>query len=594
MSARKRARLACNPCRERKRKCDSNTPCTSCTQYGYECYYTATVTVPTRQRRPRAPHTASPKHLQEHVPSLDGPNLAADSTTGAVNTARSGLVQRLEGNSGAAFVRRLGLKIDPARAPKLNLFGWNLGARQLSTPFDATQPAVVLPVVEITSLEHFETLARVYFEKVHICYGFFDKRAFLERLHQRFQRQTLLTSQQPNVFDGVLAGVAALGCLFSQQMATMTELQLLHTAFHALNMHKLVGPPSIDLINGWILRTIYLRLTDSPYTVWISSCTMMHLIEASGLLADIPAFLPPREQCDPELEQRMVGVAHHLNVWTSFDLGLSRVAYLKTELSLPPSPMRDDVTTELLGLLPMSVSLDPVLSTNETDLTSTLSKLLNRQHTLGPSLMAQCNLVLCILRRIHTQNLDIPSELAEQVLILLKKGLTCARTLVTNCSPWHQVSNVPFQTVCVILVMDTRSALAMLPEAMQTLYLIASIYDTERMREACSTAHLLVRLHQQRRKDDLAVLGEALKAQNQHIWAESSARVSLQTPLQPSSSEQAQPDPSADEFSWLGALVADLPGLQRVDFEEFLNTDMIESMSLINEPWSTPGPTRSH
>ncbi|KIH93281.1 hypothetical protein SPBR_09165 [Sporothrix brasiliensis 5110] len=433
------------------------------------------------------------------------------------------------------------------------------------------QPAVVLPVVEITSLEHFETLARVYFEKVHICYGFFDKRAFLERLHQRFQRQALLASQQPKVFDGVLAGVAALGCLFSQQMATMTELQLLHTAFHALNMHKLVGPPSIDLINGWILRTIYLRLTDSPYTVWISSCTMMHLIEASGLLADIPAVLPPREQCDPELEQRMVGVAHHLNVWTSFDLGLSRVAYLKTELSLPPSPMGDDVTTELLGLLPMSVSLDPVLPTNETDLTSTLSKLLNRQHTLGPSLMAQCNLVLCILRRIHTQNLDIPTELAEQV------------------------SNVPFQTVCVILVMDTRSALTMLPEAMQTLYLIASIYDTERMREACSTAHLLVRLHQQRRKDDLAVLGEALKAQNQHIWAESSsARVPVQAPLQLSSSEQARPDPSADEFSWLGALVADLPGLQRVDFEEFLNTDMIESMSLINESWSTPGPTRSH
>jgi hypothetical protein len=175
--------------------------------------------------------------------------------------------------------------------------------------------------------------------------------------------------------------------------------------------------------------------------------------------------------------------------------------------------------------------------------------------------MAQCNLVLCILRRIHTQNLDISSQLAEKVLALLKKALGCARTMARDCSPWHQVANVPFQITCVLLVMDTRSSLAMLPEAMQTLNMVASTYATDTMKEACSAAYLLVLLHQQRRRDDVAIFGEALNNHEQE---------------QPMDFSQ-QFNPSAEEYTWLGALVADLPGLQRVDLDQFLNADMMDS-----------------
>ncbi|OAA65563.1 c6 zinc finger domain containing protein [Niveomyces insectorum RCEF 264] len=634
-SSRKRARLACNPCRERKRKCDGSCPCATCTTYGYECYYAAPAAVaPTastagvRKRRSRIPHpsSTSPTNGFRHgpLPQPQPPSPDSSVSVGASAAApdRSSLVQRMEGNSGAAFVRRLGLKIDPTRAPKLNLFGWNVGARQLSAPFAfggmassaLAAAAAVLPVVDITSCEHCEALARVYFDKVHVCYGFFDQDTFFTRLKRRFQQPTPVPapgSHAPDVYDSVLAGVAALGCLFSQRTATLTELQLVAAAVRALNMHQLVGPPSLDLITGWILRTVYLRLTDTPYAVWIASCTMMHLVEAAGLLADVPPVLPLRARCDPELERRMVGVAHHLNVWTSFDLGLSRVAFLKTEASLPPEPAPGDITAELLGLLPMSVSMDPARTEQETDLTSTLVALLARQHTPGPSLMAQCNLVLCVLRRLHTQNLDISSGLADQVLALLKRGLVCARDLAAEGSPWHQVSNMPFQTVCVLLVMDTRAGLATLPEAMRTIRFIASVYDTERMREAYRTACLLVRLHQQRRKDDVALLGDALGVPPQPgqqtaepgttpVQQPSTMQPSTQIfpssapppPPLPSSSPRplppslpppppAQPGPGDDEFSWLGALVADLPGLQRVDFEQFLNADMIDGPSLL-------------
>jgi hypothetical protein len=139
--------------------------------------------------------------------------------------------------------------------------------------------------------------------------------------------------------------------------------------------------------------------------------------------------------------------------------------------------------------------------------------------------------------------------------------------MVMDCSPWHQVANVPFHIICVLLVMDTRSSLAMLPEAMQTVGLVASTYDTETMREAYSTACLLVMLHQQRRKDDLAVFGEALNVHQQERPLESPPQL----------------DPSSEEHSWLGALVADLPGLQRIDLDQFLNADMIDT-SLFSGP----------
>lgn len=537
---RKRSRLACKPCRERKRKCEGGDPCITCTQWGYECYYGI--------RRGRAT-PGPPDPPARHVPP-----------SSTVGSDHCGLTRRLEANSGAAFVRKLGLKIDPTKAPKLNLFGWNIGAREISSELTA---ASALPVVEITSLEHMKSLAQVYFDKVDPCYGFIDHRQFFELLDVRWKPP--LT---PSIYDSILGGVAAIGCLFSQRNATITELHLVRSARSILDNQHLSGPPSIDLLTGWTLRLIYLRMTDSPHSTWMVSSTLMHLIEASGLHPESPSDLVPIAQCDLDLGRRLVGLAHHLNAWTSFDSGLSRVSFQKNDLPLPPTPRPGDYTAEVLGLLPVSVSLDPGRSKDETDLTSALSKTLHGTHTQPPSVLAQCNLLLCILRRIHAQNLDISSDLAEQVLALLKKGLGCAQGMVMDCSPWHHVANVPFHIICVLLVMDTRSSLAMLPEAMQTLCTVASTYDTETMRNAYSAAYLLVLLHQQRREHDIAIFAEALNVHNPERQ--------IASPL--------EFNPSAEDYSWLGALVADLPGLPKVDLDEFLNADIFNDSSILGGP----------
>ncbi|OTA76301.1 hypothetical protein M434DRAFT_402533 [Hypoxylon sp. CO27-5] len=546
---RKRSHLACQPCRERKRKCDGRNPCITCTEWGYECHYE----IANRRKTPRVPGqstTPNSPAVAQSLQSLQSLQSGAN-TPNTTEPDNCGLVRHLEANSGAAFVRKLGLRIDPMNAPRLNLFAWNIGARQLSSPIDA---APALPIIEITSLEHMKSLAQIYFDKVDPCYGFIDRYQFFDRLDLRWK-----SPLSPNIYDSVLAGVAAIGCLFSQKNVTVTELHLVRSAQSCLESHHLSGPPSIDFLTGWTLRSIYLRMTDSPHSTWIASSTLMHLVEASGLHSESPSsVLLPAAQCDPDLRRRLVGVARHLNTWTSFDLGLTLVSFQKNQLPLPILPKPGDYTAEVLGLLPVSVSLDPGNLKDETDLTSTLSNILEGTHSQPPSVLAQCNLVLCILRRLHTENIDIPSALVEQVLEFLKKGLGCARSLVIDCSPWHQVPNVSFQIICVLLVMDTRSSLAILPEAMQTLSLVASTYDTETMREAYGAACLLVLLHQQRRKYDIAIFSEALSIpqQNQQLTS---------TP---------QLNSTAEDSSWLEALVADFPGLQRGDLDQFLNMDM--------------------
>jgi hypothetical protein len=82
----------------------------------------------------------------------------------------------------------MGLNIDPAKAPKLSLFGWNIGKRQLSSESQPVYP--VLSITDITSLEHMRALAQIYFAKIGPCYGFIDSSQFFERLEARWQLPT--------------------------------------------------------------------------------------------------------------------------------------------------------------------------------------------------------------------------------------------------------------------------------------------------------------------------------------------------------------------------------------------------------------------
>ncbi|KAL4796705.1 bicyclomycin resistance protein [Aspergillus venezuelensis] len=520
--------------------------------WGYDCHYETernTKAAKTTAIPPIAPSTNTPA-----VPSTDGPGGTAHPRT---------VVRSLSANSGAAFVRKMGLKVDPMNAPRLNLFGWNLGARHL--PSGLSTAATGLPIVNIVSKDEMTQLANVYFSKVDPCYGFIDKEAFFERISTRW-----LSTGVGSIYDSVLAGVGALGLLFSERTAKVTELLLQECARSSLESYDAFTAPSVDLITGWLLRVVYMRMTAPPYSAWLASSNLMHLIEAAGLHHEQTDGIGiPSTKCDPDIRRRLIGVAVHQNMWSSYDLGLSRVS-LEADLSLPVTPRPGDFTAELLELLPVSASLDPEETHDESELQWSLGQVLDRTHTQPPSVMAQTNVVLCILRRLQLLNMNTSPAIADRVLEQFRKALQSAHTMLADCSPWHHTANVPFHIITILLELDTCASLALLPSAMETLKLAASTYNTATMREAYTTARLLVFLYQQRRYHDAQLLGSVLEGDSQQQTSTVDSTYLAKIPVPNGISH-------LEEMPLLGELVADIPSLQGFDIEQFLEMDMLRS-----------------
>ncbi|KKK21249.1 hypothetical protein AOCH_005121, partial [Aspergillus ochraceoroseus] len=311
---RKRSRVACTSCQSRKRKCSGDQPCTTCAQFGSDCHYDL---------------LSRKKKDIRHFQSQSGPLLSSgalpteiaakrpDQATSASSLAAL-LVKALEANSGAAFARRLNPKNELAGTSKLHLFGWNVGARY-PTPEWTQSLATVKPrpVVEIISQDEMRSLAGVFFEKVDPCYPFIDRDTLLRQVGRRWLPPAAESALAYGPYDAVLCGVAAFGYLFSRRHAIPAELHLVESARSILEQSLQADPASpLDTVTGWVLRVAYLRMTTTAHAAWMASCTLMHLIESTGLHQEPSSHIAldrATEPGTPETRRRLFGMARHLN-----------------------------------------------------------------------------------------------------------------------------------------------------------------------------------------------------------------------------------------------------------------------------------------
>lgn len=668
---RKRSRAACLSCQSRKRKCSGDQPCVTCTQSGTVCQFNPTprkkpssgahrtnLSAPEEQQQQQQQQPENWPKTQTQTQTQPGP---ASIRTGTSDSAISPASythpngpqpndsrpddskpgsRSLEVNSGASFVRKLGLRIDPARAPRLHLFAWNVGERKKSP--DRASFGTAASITQILSQAQMLGLAAIYFEKVHPCYAFLNRETLLSRIVRRWSNKSSAETDSP--FETVLCGIAALAYLFSEREIMDIEIKLADDARLSLEKSVLCDkPPSIDTITAWVLRTAYLRMTASPHAAWMASCTLMHLIEAAGLHLEKSDQQPTIElgdsttgnytglnnrdtssNSDLDTRRRLFGMARHLNTWISFDLGRSRVV-LHGAPSQPPTQAQTasgtgtetGTGTDLFHLLPLSESLDPTGPSPQDlpELEKALTSVLSPVYTEPSLILVQCNLMLCIYRRARALNPYAPlhADLQDRILVLASRALTAARKMVAASCPWHQVANVPFQIVCTLLAIDNRAAVGLLSDAMITLREVQAAYDTDVMREAYSTAYLLVALHQRRKEDDTRALAEVLRANASAAGDVSSssgdgvgvqvgydttnghgsayargnalAGASLHEDVRPagqtsiSQQMQLQQDAADADLSWLGDLMIDMPSLQNFDLERFLGTTV---------PWPLP------
>ncbi|KAM5343647.1 hypothetical protein ACJ41O_012184 [Fusarium nematophilum] len=522
-----------------------------CVRYEYDCSYGK---APINKRRKEAESSDSPP-----VPPSAPP--PAQSTT---QPPRNHL-QSLEANSGPAFLRRLALRLDARNAPRMHTFAWNafLGERTRAIP----HTAVVRPITDIISRAEMRRLAAVFFQQVDPIYGFVDRQAVQQQIKDRW---TNGNAERWN--DAVLCGIAALGYLYSQVQPVVAELDLVELARTILEQ-TISDTPSATGITAWVLRVVYLRVSGTHHMAWMASCILMHMVEAAGFHYEPcngSILSSPQEDIDEELRRRLVAVAQHLNIWMSFDMGRSRVA-LCNATGMMPSARPGDQTLELMELLPYSAGLDPEKAADIPELEYALSAVMDRYHSSPPSVLAQCNLTLCLCRRLQSMNATFSGVVLDQILSMTSKGIQAAQAILDARAPWHHMANVPFQIVCVMLAIDIPSTMSLLKDAMQCLSNVAAVYRTDATREALKTASLLILLHQRWKERCASDLGDILK-----LYPVAPIEESLDN----SSTEQQE------NMMWLNNIAEDLSSLQYPDIDQLLVPGLFYNSSGNGFPFS--------
>lgn len=535
VSRRQRLRIACEPCRERKRKCDGNEPCSFCSGYQYHCVYR---TKP-RNRKGKAANLTTQddgrsRFSETSMEPLDTPQTVnvpvsrqsdtqqSDSLVPETQTplprpnprSEAAYLRQADSNPGAAFARALTLALDPSHhegtSSPMRMPAWNLFLGERRSCESAIQP---LPagLTAILTKHEMQRLLAIYVDKVHPCYNFVPLSLVQHSVVAAWEQQQCSAAE-----EAVLCVVGALASLFLGTTVLRTELTLEALA------KKRLDPATADRLSlqsavAWLLLTVYLRLTALPEEAWLASCTTLHVIDAAGLHSAFGqahnSASVATDDPDDHTKRRIIGVAQHLNVWMSYDLGRSRVALhgMKSADGVDSEQHDSDYTEELLGLLPYTHTLDPANSTSYGTLSIALADVLARNHTQPPSILAQCNVMLCIHRRLHALSHPFPAKLIANVLDLIRRAMQAVRECLAIGLPWHQVSNMPFQAICTLLALDNPQSFALLSDALSCLGSVNDVYQTAATREAVTAAHALLQLHRKRREADLRRHDEMLK-----------------------------------------------------------------------------------
>ncbi|BCS28440.1 uncharacterized protein APUU_70010S [Aspergillus puulaauensis] len=134
----------------------------------------------------------------------------------------------------------------------------------------------------------------------------------------------------------------------------------------------------------------------------------MHLTEAAGFNAEPPHGIisgDTRGSLALEAQRRLFGIARHFNVWVSFELGRSRVT-LHTAATQLPSPRANGVR-DVFSFLALSENLGPEKAQDAISLRQALDDILKIDNLRPPMILTQCNLMLCINRRLRALNFII-------------------------------------------------------------------------------------------------------------------------------------------------------------------------------------------
>ena len=318
-----------------------------------------------------------------------------------------------------------------------------------------------------------------------------------------------------------LTNMCQIGSLFTigtQQSSHPHEAELVNLAKLHLESTSTLASPNQDQVTATILRTLYLRATTRPHASWLSSCTLMHQIEACGLhqeisnIAIVSPAAPEIAASDADVRRRVFWVSWALNRIISYEYGRSRVYLPGT--SVKPFDATDSTTSShilvaLANTLPEDTN---VRDAEEVVIQNSLDALDKIAIESEPLALLRADIAFCLYRRLRSLHAKafIAAETTVQVISIGISALPTVTSLAAQRLPWWTIISVPFQLVCVLLSIDSRESLSHVAQAMNTLESVGRHWDTHMAREAVGCAGLLVKLSRRRKEEDLKYLESSM------------------------------------------------------------------------------------
>lgn len=437
--------------------------------------------------------------------------------------------------SGVLFPRRVGHAVGLSNRVRFQSYGWNLDIRLEPTP-------PPLPAIRrFLTYQDVARYGRIFFDVVDPVYHILKHNELLQRCAEYWTTD----SDHVDDIEAVIAGIVALGSFFSE-CPISDESRLIEHAKTILDVGCTCAPgwTSLNQTAGWILRTLYLRLTTRPLLSWYASCSIVHIAEANGLHVDLqtvdlvsstystPAYFVSRSA--------LLDCGLFLNTFISAEYGRSRVTL--RDVAEPGAESTSLLRTLHTILTQMETNMSPV---KRLDLLSTLGS--SSDEPCARALLKSDVAIHFYRMHMNSHQDSMSCEESKTLLSILQTGLASARILLSQRKPWWNVLSTPFQSLMVFLVMDSDKSLAMIEEAMAILAAIYEIYPTHLAGEVLHIARTLVKGLEERKLRQAQLLSKL--------------------------SNTGQPDIQLYDYSGLSAADSQTPIVSEAILENWLTND---------------------
>ncbi|KAJ5448711.1 Transcription factor [Penicillium cf. griseofulvum] len=547
IAKRKRARKACIPCHQRKRKCDAEYPCGTCTTYEYNCRYADDTTdiagggihaplqagrvgieggISMANRAAAAPCSPdSWSYVARGPRGIDGSSTQSPTVVaGAPAATAAGIFDeqksRYAGASAAmAFPHILSVALGSDSTPKMHSFAYNFGIR----PEEASNAHGLLG--KLISEDDLSFFSGVYFSVMAPIGDYMDPRIYAQRCRDYYHG----SGSTAVAFGAAAAGVAALGSFLSPNRHPR-ESDLVQYAKAILDDPASMRTLGIDHIIAWAMRVLYLRATTRPNNAWVASCTALHLCEAVGLhkeenikkIASIAGAAIVGHDADRLRRIFWISWAGHNMLSYEYDRSSVQFGAVTCQPIIPISGSVADQFVQIAQIIPSPNSpfhLECQPPTPRDELFERLKAVNKLQFTHPFLVVTKADLAFCFYRRIYQLKMGISDEIIELVIDSGNAAVKAAEQLANQGLMFWNVIGSVFQYTCVLLAIDTPTSSVHIAAAFKGLENLVKAADTELTRKALSMARHLLSLSMAKKRKELAQL-EAIEAGYQSFQAQ--------------------------------------------------------------------------